>query len=172
MKSTRIVSMLTVAAMSFGSLSAFAQGHDENRDHDRGEQRHEQGATGNRGHDEGRNDRGDARYHQDRRDEGRYGHDRRDEGRYGHDRRDEARYDHERRGDHDVYYYGARGPEWHRGGRLPAQYREHQYVVDNWHEHHLAPPPRGYQWVQVGNDYVLAAIATGIIAQLLLNSSY
>lgn len=162
MKSKRIVCMLTAAAMGFGSLSAFAQGHDEYRDRDRGDQRHEQGPMGNRGHDEDRRNDRDARYD----------HDRRDEGRYGHDRRDEARYDHDGRGDHDVYYYGARGPEWHRGGRLPAQYREHQYVVDNWHEHHLAPPPRGYHWVQVGNDYVLAAIATGIIAQLLLNSSY
>ena len=88
MKSTRIVGMLTIAAMSFGSLSAFAQGHDENRDHDRGDQRYERGAMGNRGHDEDRHERGDARHD----------HDRRDEGRYGHDRRDEARYDHERHG--------------------------------------------------------------------------
>lgn len=169
MKSKRIVCMLTAAAMGFGSLSAFAQGHDERRDQYRGDQRHEQGAMGNRGHEQDRHGYPDARGGHDRRDEGRYAHDRRDEGRYAHDRRDEGRYGHDR---HDVYYYGARGPEWHRGGRLPAQYRDHQYVVDNWHEHHLAPPPRGYQWVQVGNDYVLAAIATGIIAQLLLNSSY
>jgi Ni/Co efflux regulator RcnB len=155
MKSKRIVCMLTAAAMGLGSLSAFAQGHDERRDHDRGDHRYEQGTMGNRGHDEDRHERRDAR-----------------DGRYGHDRRDEGRYDHDRRGDHDVYYYGARGPEWHRGGRLPSQYRDHQYVVDNWHEHHLAPPPRGYHWVQVGNDYVLAAIATGIIAQLLLNNGY
>jgi Ni/Co efflux regulator RcnB len=84
---------------------------------------------------------------------------------------------HDDRGEHrdadrqDHYYYGARGPEWHRGGHVPAQYRDHQYVVDNWRDHHLAPPPRGYHWVQVGNDYVLAAIATGLIAQLILNNS-
>ena len=56
---------------------------------------------------------------------------------------------------------------WHRGGRLPASYRDRQYVVNDWHGHHLHAPPHGYQWVQVGNDYVLAAIATGIIAQQL-----
>ncbi|WP_435520846.1 RcnB family protein [Caenimonas aquaedulcis] len=33
----------------------------------------------------------------------------------------------------------------------------------------LNAPPRGHQWVQVGGVYVLVAIATGIIAQLLLN---
>jgi Ni/Co efflux regulator RcnB len=69
----------------------------------------------------------------------------------------------------DHYYYGARGPEWRRGGRIPAQYRSRQYVVNDWRGHHLHAPPRGYQWVQVGGDYVLVAIATGIIAQLLLN---
>lgn len=78
--------------------------------------------------------------------------------------------DHGPRG-HEVYHYGARGPEWRRGGRVPAQYRNHQYVVNNWRAHHLSAPPRGYHWVQVGNDYVLAAIATGIIAQLILSNS-
>ncbi|MES1163856.1 MAG: RcnB family protein, partial [Rhizobacter sp.] len=28
---------------------------------------------------------------------------------------------------------------------------------------------RGYHWVQTGGDYVLVAIATGIIASILLN---
>jgi len=62
------------------------------------------------------------------------------------------------------------GPEhnFYRGGRLPNEYRNHQYVVDDWRNHHLSAPPRGYQWVQTGGDYVLVAIATGIIAQILL----
>ena len=70
---------------------------------------------------------------------------------------------------HDAPAYGARGPEWRRGGRIPAEYRNRQYVVNDWRGHHLNAPPRGYQWVQVGADYVLVAVATGIIAQLLLN---
>ena len=57
----------------------------------------------------------------------------------------------------------------YRGGRLPTQYRSHQYVVNDWRGHHLSAPPRGYQWVQTGGDYVLVAIATGIIASILLN---
>jgi Ni/Co efflux regulator RcnB len=56
-----------------------------------------------------------------------------------------------------------------RGQRLPGEYRNHQYVVDDWRGHHLARPPRGHQWVQVGGDYVLVAIATGLIANVLLN---
>lgn len=63
------------------------------------------------------------------------------------------------------------GPDhnFYRGGRLSAEYRNRQYVVDDWRAHHLSAPPRGYHWVQVGADYVLVAIATGIIAQVLLS---
>ncbi len=62
------------------------------------------------------------------------------------------------------------GPEhnFRRGGRLPREYRNHQYVVDNWRAHHLSAPPRGYHWVQTGGDYVLIAITTGIIAHIIL----
>ena len=59
--------------------------------------------------------------------------------------------------------------DWHKGGRLPAEYRHNMYVVDDWRGHRLTAPPRGYHWVQSGNDYVLVAIATGVILQLLLN---
>jgi Ni/Co efflux regulator RcnB len=58
---------------------------------------------------------------------------------------------------------------WYRGDRLPAEYRGRHYVVDDWRGHHLSAPPSGYHWVQAGGDYVLAAIATGVIAAILLN---
>lgn len=63
------------------------------------------------------------------------------------------------------------GPDrnFYRGSRLPQEYRNRQYVVNDWRGHHLNAPPRGYQWVQTGSDYVLVAIATGIIAQILLS---
>jgi Ni/Co efflux regulator RcnB len=60
--------------------------------------------------------------------------------------------------------------EFHRGDRLPPEYRHRSYVVDDWRGHRLSAPPRGYHWVQVGGDYVLVAIATGVIMQLLLNN--
>lgn len=66
-------------------------------------------------------------------------------------------------------YYNARTPEFRRGGRLPPELRNRHYVVNDWRRHRLNAPPRGYQWVQVGPDYVLAAIATGLIANLILN---
>lgn len=63
------------------------------------------------------------------------------------------------------------GPDhnFRKGGRLPSEYRSKQYVVNDWRSHRLSAPPRGYQWVQTGGDYVLVAVATGLIAQILLN---
>lgn len=64
------------------------------------------------------------------------------------------------------------GPDfrYYRGDRLPPEYRRYNYVVEDWHAHRLYAPPRGYHWVQVGADYVLVAIATGIILELLLHN--
>jgi len=58
---------------------------------------------------------------------------------------------------------------WYRGDRVPREYRGRQYVVDDWRGHRLSAPPRGYQWVQSGGDYLLVAVATGVIASILLN---
>ncbi|MGF6471683.1 RcnB family protein [Paraburkholderia youngii] len=60
--------------------------------------------------------------------------------------------------------------DWRQGDRLPSEYRNHNYVVDDWRGHGLRPPPHGYHWVGVNGDYVLAAIATGIIADVLFSS--
>ena len=64
---------------------------------------------------------------------------------------------------------GARSAQFQRGNRIPMEYRHRQYAVNDWRPHHLSAPPRGHQWVQVGTDYALIAIATGIIAQLVLS---
>ncbi|MEO5736015.1 MAG: RcnB family protein [Variovorax sp.] len=57
--------------------------------------------------------------------------------------------------------------DWRRGGRVPTEYRGRNYVVNDWRGHHLNAPPRGYQWVGVGGDYVLAALTTGLIVQII-----
>jgi len=114
---------------------------------------------------QGRGDRNDR----DRNEQGqRSGQmDRRDSGARQPDRgegRGRANYD-ERRDERGA------GPNhaFHRGDRLPPEYRHRNYVVDDWRGHNLSAPPRGYHWVQTGGDYVLVAIATGVILQLLLN---
>ena len=84
----------------------------------------------------------------------------------GHDNRGFGRNHNEERN------RGGRGVgpnhEFFRGDRLPREFRHRQFVVDDWRGHRLSAPPRGYHWVQSGGDYILIAIATGIIAQLLL----
>lgn len=59
--------------------------------------------------------------------------------------------------------------ELYRGGRLPPHLRDGGYVIEDWRERHLTPPPRGHHWVHADGRYVLAAIATGVILHILLN---
>lgn len=110
--------------------------------------------------DDRRDDRRDFR--QERRD------DRRD---FRQERREDRRDFRQSRNDRHYHrpYYNARSPEFRRGHYIPREYRNRQYVVVNHHQHRLHAPPRGHQWVQVGSDYVLIAIATGLIANLILN---
>ena len=67
------------------------------------------------------------------------------------------------------------GPHhWGTGERLPAEYRgaHSRYVVNDWRAHHLRQPPRGYHWVRDDrtNDYVLAAVATGLVASIIAST--
>lgn len=58
---------------------------------------------------------------------------------------------------------------WQQGDRLPQSYRGNHYRVKNWKEHDLPSPPRGQRWVNVNGDYILVAIATGVITNILMN---
>lgn len=97
------------------------------------------------------------------------------------DRRDEGRQqkrnnNNEGRGhghSHDQRDERGAGPDhsYYRGEWMPPQYRTRQYIVEDWRGHRLSAPPRGYQWVQSGSDYVLVAIATGVILNLLLSNN-
>jgi Ni/Co efflux regulator RcnB len=89
------------------------------------------------------------------------------------DRRPDVRHDNRDFGKgHNDHMRNGRGAgpghQYYQGDRFPSEYRNRSYVVSDWRGHNLSAPPRGYQWVQSGNDYVMVAIATGIIAQLLL----
>lgn len=64
-------------------------------------------------------------------------------------------------------HYGS--PRWHRGDRLPSQYRQRHYVVHDWRARNFRAPPRGYQWVNTGGaEYLLEGIATGVILQSII----
>jgi Ni/Co efflux regulator RcnB len=56
-----------------------------------------------------------------------------------------------------------------RGAYIPRDYRARAYVVNDWRGHRLSAPPANHQWVQVGADYALIAVATGLIAHLVMH---
>lgn len=61
-------------------------------------------------------------------------------------------------------YYANTAPRFYRGGYLPYAYRQPTFHV-NWRAYNgLYAPPYGYQWVHVGNEFLLIALATGLIA--------
>ena len=173
MKSTAIACVIAAGALGFGSLS-YAQGGDW-RDRD-----------GRGGHDRYSRDSGqyqqrhhDARVQQRRHDQ--YNGHHQQHQQYGHyGQRGEYRQygQHGRYDQHNQYnaYRGQYGqwtghtPRYRRGDHLPYQFRQHQYHVNDWRAHRLYAPPHGYHWVQAdGGDYLLVALATGLIANLLLN---
>lgn len=58
--------------------------------------------------------------------------------------------------------------QWHQGDH----YQGNRYAVNNWQHYHLRPPPPGYQWVQDGGQFVMIAVASGVIADIIVNSQY
>lgn len=53
---------------------------------------------------------------------------------------------------------------WRKGERYTGP-RNNGWVVNNWRGRPgLWQPPRGYYWMQYGNQYLLTAVTTGIIA--------
>ncbi|MTD26898.1 RcnB family protein [Erwinia sorbitola] len=58
-------------------------------------------------------------------------------------------------------------PEFRRGHALPQQYRGEGYQVNDWKKHGLKSPPSGHRWMNVDGNYVLIAVATGVIASVI-----
>lgn len=85
---------------------------------------------------------------------------------HGHDGddrgwRDDDHHDHGRHRGWDKHYG--------RGEYLPERYRVREYYVEDYRTYRLAPPPPGYGWYRNDDgEYVLVAIATGLIVQELL----
>jgi Ni/Co efflux regulator RcnB len=62
------------------------------------------------------------------------------------------------------------GPhQWRRGQRMGYNDWNGARAID-YRRYHLRQPPRGYEWRESNGQYVLAAVATGLIASIILNS--
>jgi Ni/Co efflux regulator RcnB len=81
------------------------------------------------------------------------------------DRNTMSRHDNDR---HDNRYDNNNRHNWRKGGRIDRTDWNRGQRVNDWQRRHLQRPPRGYEWRQVDNNYVLAAAATGLIAALVL----
>jgi len=57
-----------------------------------------------------------------------------------------------------------------RGQFLPPT--ERGYVVGDYYRYHLRRPPPGYYWYRRGGDFVLAAIASGLIFEVVAGDGY
>jgi len=55
---------------------------------------------------------------------------------------------------------------WKQGQYLPADYRG--AYVEDYRRYGLGAPPPGHQWRRVDDEYVLIAVATGLIASVIL----
>ena len=114
--------------------------------------------------DDRRGDRWDRR--DDRRDDGRWDNRGWDRNRYnGYYYRNTWFY-----GPPPPAYYGNQSyrpgyASWRRGAVLPGYYRD--YRVNDYYRYRLRPPPRGYAWYRVGDDYLLAAVASGLIFDII-----
>lgn len=179
--------LLTIAAIAAVAgpmaMAGDASAQDRGRGHGDRHGGRDQGGRDHGGRDHGRNDGGrwDGGRHDGRGDRG-YG--RHDNGRHNGwdrgDRWDGRRYNgyyYNNRwsyGAPPAHYYGHPGYRpgynaWRRGGYLPSYYRGNGYVIHDYGYYRLRPPPRGYYWYRAGNDYVLAAIATGLIFDIINN---
>jgi Ni/Co efflux regulator RcnB len=78
------------------------------------------------------------------------------------DHRDDHAADH-----HDAYVHHS---EWKKGYHMKQEDWSRAQPVD-YRTYHLKAPPRGYEWRQVDGNYVLAAVATGIIASAIVAST-
>jgi Ni/Co efflux regulator RcnB len=87
------------------------------------------------------------------------------------DRNDHGRYE-QNRHDNGNHYGQQKKHRWARGERLDRTYYADRSRYVDYRRHHLRAPPRGYQWVQVDNNYALVALTTGLIASIIAANNY
>mgnify|MGYP002621332817 CR=1 FL=1 len=57
----------------------------------------------------------------------------------------------------------AKKQQWKKGGKYAGKGAR----VSDHRRHNLKAPPKGHRWVRDGNDFLLVAIGTGIIASIV-----
>ncbi|WP_192456370.1 RcnB family protein [Musicola keenii] len=68
-------------------------------------------------------------------------------------------------------HFAFSGHDFRRGHPVPRDFRWDRYRVDDWRGRGLYAPPSGYRWAYIDGNYVLIAVATGIITSIIINSA-
>ncbi len=192
MKASAIVSAIVASSLGLGSVSVFAQDHDwrgrggerraehseqredrqAQRQEWRGQQQQEQQRFAQPGYQQPDHQRGyrapQAVYQQPQYQQPQY------QAR-AYQNQPAYRTEYQRHYRNAPYYaprgaYAGASRYYYVGDRLPHEYWRGMRVVSDWPQYSLYQPPYGYQWVQADSgEFILVALATGIIASLLLN---
>jgi len=88
---------------------------------------------------------------------------------FAQDHHDDQHRQDQRDNHRDNHHY-VHHDDWRRGSHIRHEDWDRGERVD-WHAHHLRRPPRGYEWREVDGNYVLAAVATGVIASVIVAAS-
>jgi len=59
---------------------------------------------------------------------------------------------------------------WAKGQKFDRRYATNYRVINQPQNHRLYHAPRGYQWVQSGNDAILIGITSGLIGAVIGNA--
>jgi Ni/Co efflux regulator RcnB len=59
---------------------------------------------------------------------------------------------------------------WNRGERMGYNDWSGAQTVD-YRQHHLRHPPRGYEWRESNGQFIMAAVATGVVASIILDNN-
>jgi Ni/Co efflux regulator RcnB len=186
-----LVAGSTAFAGTFAPPAALHNRDDGSRN-DRGREQHR---PDNRGDDRGSHDNRNSQGNDwSRRDDHRWDNNRRwdndrrwNDGRHYDGRSDNHRYaspppryvsppSHDNRWDNGRWHFGSYSRPygyaphyWRRGERLPVAYYGSPYVIGNYYDCGLRAPPYGYHWVRIDHDVVLAAVATGVVLDVIYN---
>jgi Ni/Co efflux regulator RcnB len=87
------------------------------------------------------------------------------------DQRQDYRNDRGYQNDHRYQSHrgGYQNRHWQRGQRFDSRYARNYRQIDYRQYRGLRAPPRGYRYIQSGNDAVLVAITSGIIGAVFAN---
>ena len=58
-------------------------------------------------------------------------------------------------------------PRWSAGDRVTNEYLSSRYVIGEWERTGLSRPPRGHEWIRVGDEYMMVRARDRMIAKVI-----